>query len=135
MSEEKNIIEKAAEIAGTALDMNIREGELCIAPAEAGIMLLAAVAAWQEQSDKQEDYIDQLFEKMHRLRDENAQYRELLDECREKMLSFGMEAQATKIMNALWPVIGVLEDGTQVPVEMDWSGEGVQLRLPGTEEE
>jgi flagellar motility protein MotE (MotC chaperone) len=135
MSEENNIIEKAAEIAGMPLEMNIKDGELCIAPAEAGVMLLAAVAAWQEQSDKQEDYIDQLNEKMHKLRDENAQYRELLDECREKLLSFGFEAQATRIMNALWPVVGVLDDGTEVPVQVDWSSDGAQLRLPGTEAE
>ena len=135
MSEENNIIEKAAEIAGMPLEMNIKDGELCIAPAEAGVMLLAAVAAWQEQSDKQEDYIDQLNEKMHKLRDENAQYRELLDECREKLLSFGFEAQATRIMNALWPVVGVLDDGTEVPVQLDWSSDGAQLRLPGTEAE
>jgi len=135
MSEENNIIEKAAEIAGMPLEMNIKDGELCIAPAEAGVMLLAAVAAWQEQSDKQEDYIDQLNEKMHKLRDENAQFRELLDECREKLLSFGFEAQATRIMNALWPVVGVLDDGTEVPVELDWSSDGAQLRLPGTEAE
>jgi hypothetical protein len=135
MSEENNIIEKAAEIAGMPLEMNIKDGELCIAPAEAGVMLLAAVAAWQEQSDKQEDYIDQLNEKMHKLRDENAQFRELLDECREKLLSFGFEAQATRIMNALWPVVGVLDDGTEVPVQLDWSSDGAQLRLPGTEAE
>lgn len=135
MSEEKNIIEKAAEIAGVPLEMNIREGELCIAPADAGIMLLAAVAAWQEQADAREEYIEQLLERFEKLRDENAFYRELLDECRQRMLSFGFEAQASKIMNALWPVVGVLEDGTEVAVDMDWAGDGLQLRLPGTEAE
>lgn len=128
--EDKNIIEQAAEIAGTELEMNIRDGELCIAPAEAGIMLLAAVAAWQEQADKREEYIEQLLERLEKLRDENAQYRDLLEECRERMLSFGFEDAANKIMNALWPVFGVLEDGTQVPVEMQWDNDGVQLRLP-----
>lgn len=135
MSEDNNIIETAAAIAGMPLEMNIVDGALCIVPSEAGVMLLAAVGAWQEQADRREDYIDQLFVQLHKVRDENAFYRELLEECRERMLSFGFEAQATRIMNALWPVVGVLEDGTEVPVEMDWSDDGVQLRLPETEVE
>lgn len=118
MSEEKNIIEDIQELVDQPfMSVSIRDGEFIINPAEAGIALMAAVSQQNEAESRAWEAAEELARELERLRQENARFRNELEPLVILLEELGYEDRSRQIERALWPVVGVLEDGTEVAFE------------------
>jgi hypothetical protein len=88
-----------------------------VEPAEAGIAMLAAMAAQNDAETRAWEASDELARQLEKTKQENARYRELLEGLSILLTELGYESRADEVEHALWPVTGVLDDGTEVEFE------------------
>jgi hypothetical protein len=122
--EDKNPLQQAEELAGASFNARIENGVFMIEPAEAAIALLAAVTQHNDQNQAAWDAVDEMAARVEELREDNARLREALDGCVEWLHHAGYENAAAEVLQLLWPVRGVLEDGTEVEIVLDYDNEG-----------
>lgn len=117
MTSERNIIDDIEETIEQPFNMEVRDGEFVITPAEAGIAMLAALSQRNDAETLAWETTEELAKELEKYRQENARYREALEPLVILLEELGFEERAHQIERALWPVIGVLEDGTEVAFE------------------
>jgi hypothetical protein len=114
---DKTLIDEIAETVGHDLNIRIQDGEFIVTPAEAGIAMLAAMSEQAGAEDRIWSQVDALSKQAEKLRVENAKYRDLLESLTILLEQLGYDDRAHDIERALWPVVGVLEDGTEISYE------------------
>ena len=121
MNEDKDILENAMDLIGTDFAVDIEDNVMRINPAEAGIALFAYIAQVGDAVDSAWESVDVQIAKIEELRADNALLREALDSFRELLEANGHAAAANGIMELLWPIVGILDDGTEIPIVIDWT--------------
>lgn len=94
---------------------NIEDGKFIIEPANAGIVLLAALQTQQETIDSLEEHLELTSKDYETIVDENEDFRELLHECLNA-LPAGSELALT-VEERLWRVSGITSDGTEITID------------------
>jgi hypothetical protein len=116
---DRNVLEQAEDLAGMELTATIEDGAFVIRPAEAGIALMASLATHNEQLEEAWKSADYLAKRLEDLRDENGVLRDELEDLFDYLTEIGNAPRASRITEVLWPVVGVLDDGTEVEFEYD----------------
>jgi hypothetical protein len=116
---EPTILDKAAELAGEAVEMTIEDGTFCIRPADAAIMMLASIAGMEKEIEDAWSAVDELTETIEKTREENATFREVLTDVAALMEYSGMENEAAAIYNVIYRVVGIDEDGNETEFIFD----------------
>ena len=114
---DNEFVNSIAEEIQHDFNMRIEDNKFIMEPAEAGIALLAAMSQRNDAETRAWEAADELTRVMEKLRTENAKFRTLLESLSILLESLGYEDRANDIERTLWPVIGVLEDGTEVAFE------------------
>jgi hypothetical protein len=114
MSDIEKISQTIEEVAGQPVGYTIENNVMLISPAEAGIVLLGAVASFHQQNEEGWQEADRLASLIEQLRDDNAFLRSLLEDVRATLIELGQDKLAERIMDAAYPVSGVYDDGTEV---------------------
>ena len=114
---EKTLLDNIAETIDQEFVARIQDGVFMIEPAEAGVAMFAALAREEEEASRAWAESEVLVEKLERLREENASYREHLEKLQFLLDAIGYDDKVQEIDELLWPVVGVLEDGTEVPFQ------------------
>jgi prefoldin subunit 5 len=114
---DKNVLEQAEDMAGMELTATIEDGAFVIRPAEAGVALMASIGAHNSQLEDAWESADYLAKRLEDLRDENGVLRDELEDLFDYLTEIGNEPRASRITEVLWPVVGVLDDGTEVGFE------------------
>ena len=110
----ENIQEQLEKVADAPFSMRIENNEMIITPAEAGVSLLAAISQMHVDEDEALLDIGILETTIEQLRDANAELRDLFEYIHPTLVELGQDALADKLMNILYPVSGVMDDGTVV---------------------
>ncbi len=76
--------------------------------------MLAVMAAGNEAEARAWEASDELARQLEKTKQENARYRDLLEGLSILLTELGYETRADEVERALWPVTGVLDDGTEV---------------------
>jgi hypothetical protein len=116
---EKTLLDNIAETIEHEFNARIQDGMFIVEPAEAGIAMLAAMAAGNEAETRAWEASDELARQLEKTKQENSRYRDLLEGLSILLTELGYESRADEVERALWPVVGVLEDGTEVEFEYD----------------
>ena len=119
MTENNNTLSNIAGTINHAFEAVIEDGVFKITPAEAGVAMFAALATIEADASRVEAAADALALQMEKLRDENARYRAHLEHVQLVLEAVGYDDKAAEIDHVLWPVIGVLEDGTEIEFTYD----------------
>lgn len=114
-----DIEKKLEEVAGESFTMRIENNEMIITPAEAGVALLAAVSAMNDDDSEGWKEADRLSMVIEELRTENAEFRDLFETLHPMLIDFGASETAKRLMRLVYPVYGTTEDGTTVRVGED----------------
>lgn len=110
MSDEKNPMDRVADVAGQPFDVRIEDGIMLISPAEAGIALFAGVSQQQEREDEAWKVVEELAQKLDAVRDENAMIRDLFEDLHPMLVEFGQTELADRLMQTLYPVTFIREE-------------------------
>jgi len=110
-----NIAEQLENVAGAPFEMRIEDNEMIIAPAEAGIALLAAVSQMNTDNSEGWTEAERLGLVVEQLRDDNAELRDLCETIHATLVELGQDDLAERVLRAVFPVSGVMDDGTVVP--------------------
>lgn len=113
-NETPNVFDELKQIIGMDFHMEIKDGVFCITPAEAAIALFSATAATLSNLEKVWEEVDEITEKYQKLKNETDEHRQMLEACYDSYVVSGFDFEATSLENYLWPVTGILEDGTEV---------------------
>jgi hypothetical protein len=122
---EKTLLDDIAETIEQEFNARIQDGMFIVEPAEAGIAMLAAMAARNEAETRAWEASDELARQLEKTKHENARYREILEGLSILLTELGYESRADEVERALWPVVGVLEDGTEVEFEYGETDEDI----------
>jgi len=120
---DKTLLDDIAETIEQEFNARIQDGMFIVEPAEAGIAMLAAMAARNEAETRAWEASDELARQLEKTKQENARYREILEGLSILLTELGYESRADEVERALWPVVGVLDDGTEVEFEYCACGE------------
>ena len=113
------LLEQLEEMAGMGLDISIEDGAFTIRPADAGIALLAAINAHDDEMAETWKAVDDMAKTVEELRSENSLFRQLLLDVVDVMEHSGFEREAAIISRVIWSVKGINEDGEEV--EFEWN--------------
>jgi hypothetical protein len=113
-NETPSMFDELKQIIGMDFHMEIKDGVFCITPAEAAIALFSATAATLANMENVWDEIDAANAKYLELKNRTDEQQQLLEACWNSFLVKGFDNEADILENFLWPVIGILEDGTEV---------------------
>ena len=119
MEDNNDMLHEIANNIGSAFTAYIEDGVFRITPPEAGIAIFAALSGHAEQLQDAWDATDELVLKLEKLSDENARYRDHLEYLQTVLENLGRYEVSAQIDRTLWPVIGILEDGTEVVFAYD----------------
>jgi hypothetical protein len=111
------VFEQIAEAIDHEFSASIEDGVFKITPAEAGIAMFAALTTANDAEARAWEAADALAKQHDKLRTENAKYRAVLESLVVLLDELGFEDRSNEIERALWPVVGVLDDGTEVEFE------------------
>ena len=114
---ENNMLNEIAEAINQAFEAVIEDGVFKITPAEAGVAMFAALANQEDEAARAWAEADILVTRLESLREENARYRAQLEHASLVLEAIGYDDKAREIDELLWPVFGILEDGTEVSFE------------------
>jgi hypothetical protein len=114
---DNNMLSDIAETINQEFTARIQDGVFIIEPAEAGVAMFAALANQEDEAARAWVEADVLVTKLEALREENASYREHLEKLQFLLDAIGYDDKVQEIDELLWPVVGVLEDGTEVSFE------------------
>lgn len=120
---EKTLLDNIAETIDQEFVARIQDGVFIIEPAEAGVAMFAALAREEEAANRAWEEAEALVDKLERLREENASYREHLEKLQFLLDAIGYQDKVQEIDELLWPVVGVLEDGTEIAFEYNKDAE------------
>ena len=113
-AEKGNVFDELKQLIGMDFNMEIKDGVFCITPAEAAIALFSSTAAILANMENVWDEIDEATEKYNELKRETDEHRQMLEACWDAFVISGFEFESHALENYLWPVTGILEDGTVV---------------------
>ena len=143
MEDNNDMLQEIAETIGSDFTAYIEDGVFRITPPEAGIAIFAALSGHAEQLQEAWDATDELVLKLEEVRAENARYRDHLEHVQTVLEDVGYHEKAAEIDRTLWPVVGVLEDGTEViftydelaemDIECDYCAQGFTCDCGGAE--
>jgi hypothetical protein len=117
MEENNDMLGEIAETIGSDFTAYIEDGVFRITPPEAGIAIFAALSGHAEQLQDAWDATDELVIKLEEVREEAAKLRDYLESLQLYLDAMGCDEKVSEIDHLLWPVVGVLEDGTEVQFE------------------
>jgi GAF domain-containing protein len=115
MSADNNPLEIAEDLAGESFQATIEDNAFVIRPAEAGIALMAALSTSEERLQAALDSADQLATALEAAREENGLFRSELEIVADILDSASHAEYVKRLNDLLWAVVGVTEDGTEVP--------------------
>jgi hypothetical protein len=113
-NEAPNVFDELKQLIGMDFHMEIKDGVFCITPAEAAIALFSATAATLANMENVWDEIDAANAKYLELKNRTDEHHQLLEACWNSFIVKGFDNEARILEDYLWPVTGVLEDGTEV---------------------
>ena len=113
-NETPNVFDELKQLIGMDFHMEIKDGVFCITPAEAAIALFSATSEALFSMEKVSDEIDAIREDYLNLKNETDEHRQMLEACYDSYVVSGFDFEATCLENYLWPVTGILEDGTEI---------------------
>ena len=119
MEDNNDMLQEIAENIGSDFTAYIEDGVFRITPPEAGIAIFAALSGHAEQLQDAWDATDELVLKLEEVREEAAKLRDYLESLQLYLDAMGCDEKVSEIDHLLWPVVGVLEDGTQVKFQYD----------------
>lgn len=93
-------------------DAIIKDGKMVITPADAGVRLFAYIKMVEEQIRIADDFTKTAEDKVEFLRQENADFRELLDTVYPILMLAGHVELAQKILGKQYPSNKTWDDGT-----------------------
>jgi hypothetical protein len=119
MEDNNDMLQEIAETIGSDFTAYIEDGVFRITPPEAGIAIFAALSGHAEQLQDAWDATDELVLKLEEVREEAARLRDYLESLQLYLDAMGCDEKVSEIDHLLWPVVGVLEDGTEVQFQYD----------------
>ena len=119
MEDNNDMLQEIAETIGSDFTAYIEDGVFRITPPEAGIAIFAALSGHGEQLQDAWDATDELVVKLEEVREEAAKLRDYLESLQLYLDAMGCDEKVSEIDHLLWPVVGVLEDGTEVKFQYD----------------
>lgn len=127
-NETPNVFDELKQIIGMDFHMEIKDGVFCITPAEAAIALFSATAATLSNLEKVWEEVDSVTEKYLELKNKTDEHHQLLEACWNSFVVKGFENEARILEDYLWPITGIMDDGTVVDFS---SGDTFQDFLDG----
>lgn len=119
MEDNNDMLQEIAENIGSDFTAYIEDGVFRITPPEAGIAIFAALSGHAEQLQDAWDATDELVLKLEEVREEAAKLRDYLESLQLYLDAMGCDEKVSEIDHLLWPVVGILEDGTKVPFQYE----------------
>ena len=113
-NETPDMFDELKQIIGMDFHMEIKDGVFCITPAEAAIALFSATAATLANMENVWDEIDAANAKYLELKNRTDEQHHLLEACYDSFVYSGFDIESHILEEYLWPVTGILEDGTEV---------------------
>jgi N-formylglutamate deformylase len=117
--EDSNMLKKIAETTDSEFTPHIENGVLYTTQLAPGVAMSVALAGAESNTAEAQDETDSLAKQLEKLRAENARYRDHLEYLQTVLENLGCYEVSAQIDLTLWPVIGVLEDGTEVVFAYD----------------
>lgn len=127
-NETPSVFDELKQIIGMDFHMEIKDGVFCITPAEAAIALFSATAATLSNMEKVWEEVDSVTEKYLELKNKTDEHHQLLEACWNSFVVKGFENEARILEDYLWPITGIMDDGTVVDFS---SGDTFQDFLDG----
>lgn len=127
-NETPSVFDELKQIIGMDFHMEIKDGVFCITPAEAAIALFSATAATLSNMEKVWEEVDSVTEKYLELKNKTDEHHQLLEACWNSFVVKGFENEARMLEDYLWPITGIMDDGTVVDFS---SGDTFQDFLDG----
>jgi hypothetical protein len=102
--------EQIAETIGyDEFSATIEDGKFIITPADAGIALFGYIQIAEEQMNQYQEAAEGLRTEFAELREDNSLLRDLLERCYGVLMDAGHVALADEVIEAAYPVRGVVE--------------------------
>ena len=112
--EDSNMRKKIAETTDSEFTPHIENGVLYTTQLAPGVAMSVALAGVESNTAEAQDETDSLAKQLEKLRAENARYRAHLEYLQTVLEDVGYHEVAAQIDLTLFPVVGALEDGTEV---------------------
>ena len=117
--EDSNTLQKIVETIGSEFTAHIDDGALHAKQLETGVAMSAALASSERNTYNPQAETDSLAKQLEKLLAENARYLAHLEDLQTVLENVGYHEVAAEIDRTLWPVIGILEDGTEIVFTYD----------------